>query len=136
MARLCVTLSALLDSGIQVADALTTSEGVVGNLKMSKAIQAVRSQVLEGRGVARSMRDTQLFPPVMVQMITTAEDTGDLSKVLAELADSYDAEVDTAIQRMSAVLEPLVTIFMGGIVLLIVLSVLLPIMKISHMARL
>ncbi len=135
IARFSLTLSTLLESGIQLTNALESARGVVGNAAMAKAVESLRTEVTQGKGVARSMQEMPIFPPVMVQMIATAEDSGELPTVLSELADAYDMEVDTAVQRVTSVMEPLVTVFMGAVVLLIVLSVLLPIMRISHMPK-
>jgi len=131
IARFSRTLSTLLSSGVPILDALETTAKTAGNHVIEVAILAARKSISEGETISAPLAKEKVFPPMVVQMISIGEATGGLDDMLAKIADFYDDEVDTAVDNLTAALEPIIMLFLGAIIGGIVISMYLPIFKIA-----
>lgn len=132
-ARFARTLSALLRGGVPLLEALGTVQGVVGNSLLARAIGQVQVRVREGRGMARPLGESGLFPPLAMNMIAVGEETGKLDGMLAEVASFYDQEVKRTTKRMTTLLEPALILGMGLVIGIVVISMLLAIFSINDL---
>jgi general secretion pathway protein F len=132
-ARFSRTLAALLKGGVPLLEALGTVQGVIGNRLLARAISQVHVRVREGRGMARPLSESGMFPPLALNMIAVGEETGKLEPMLAEVATYYDQEVKRATKRMTALLEPALILAMGLIIGIVVISMLLAIFSINDL---
>src|SRR5262249_23935929 len=128
VARFCRTLSTLLSSGVPILDGLDITARTAGNAVIEEAIQKTRSSIERGETVSGPLRDTNVFPSMVVQMINVGETTGALDAMLAKIADFYEEEVDTAVAGLLTLMEPLVIAVLGGIVGGIVIAMYMPIL--------
>ncbi|HTP42076.1 MAG TPA: type II secretion system inner membrane protein GspF [Nitrospiria bacterium] len=132
LSRFALTLSTLLAAGIPLLRALGIVKGVVGNVVLEGAIEEAAHNIREGESIAGPLQRSGLFPGFVIQMIAVGERSGELMQMLKKVADAYDHEVETTVGVLTALLTPALILFMGGIVLMIVLSVLLPIFDMSQ----
>jgi type II secretion system protein F len=132
-ARFARTLSALLKGGVPLLQALGTVQGVVGNRLLARAIGQVQVRVREGKGMARPLGESGLFPPLALNMIAVGEETGRLESMLTEVAEHYDQEVKRTAKRLTSLLEPALILGMGLIIGLVVVSMLLAIFSINDL---
>ena len=132
-ARFARTLSALLKGGVPLLEALGTVQGVVGNRLLSRAISQVQVRVREGKGMARPLSESGLFPPLALNMIAVGEETGKLEGMLAEVAGFYDQEVKRTTKRLTSLLEPILILGMGLVIGIVVISMLLAIFSINDL---
>ncbi|MBF8254298.1 MAG: Type secretion system F family protein, partial [Deltaproteobacteria bacterium] len=133
-ARFCRTLAALLKGGVPLLEALGTVQGVVGNRLLALAIGQVQLRVREGKGMARPMSESGLFPVLALNMIAVGEETGKLDAMLAEVASYYDQDVRRTTKRLTALLEPALILVMGLIIGVVVISMLLAIFSINDLS--
>jgi type IV pilus assembly protein PilC len=126
VARFCRTLSTLTSSGVPILDGLEITAKTAGNAIIEDAIMAVRRSVEEGRTTSDPLRETKVFPAMVVQMINVGEQTGALDQMLSKIADFYEEEVDVAVAGLVKLLEPLMIVVLGGIVGVIVTAMYLP----------
>ncbi len=126
LARFSRTLGTLLVSGVPILQALETVSGTVSNVIMSDAIMEARAKIREGERIGEPLVKSGLFPPMVVQMISIGEESGALDSMLAKIADFYEDEVDAAVASLAAAIEPVLIIFLGVAVLLIVLGMFMP----------
>ncbi|MGH7855047.1 MAG: type II secretion system F family protein, partial [Candidatus Binatia bacterium] len=132
-ARFSRTLAALLKGGVPLLEALGTVQGVIGNRLLARAIGQVQTRVREGRGMARPLGESGMFPPLALNMIAVGEETGKLEAMLTEVATYYDQEVKRSTKRMTALLEPALILAMGLIIGIVVISMLLAIFSINDL---
>lgn len=132
-ARFSRTLAALLRGGVPMLEALGTVQGVVSNRLLAHAISQVQARVREGKGMARPLAESGLFPPLALNMIAVGEETGKLESMLAEVAGYYDQEVKRSTRRLTALLEPMLILVMGLIIGVVVVSMLLAIFSINDL---
>ena len=132
-ARFASTLSILTRSGVPLVEALHIGAAVASNWLIRDAIQQAALKVTEGGALATQLERSGYFPPMMVQMIRSGEASGELDNMLARAAVMQDREVTTLISTLLALLEPLMLIFMAGIVLTIVMAVMLPIVNMNNL---
>ncbi|MCC5867575.1 MAG: type II secretion system inner membrane protein GspF [Gammaproteobacteria bacterium] len=131
--RFTRTLAILAGSGVAVLDALRIAGQVVENLPMRRAIEDAAARVREGAGIARSLAASRLFPPMMVHLIASGETSGRLEEMLGRTADNQENEINTILTTVLGLLAPLVIVLMGGMVLIIVLAILLPIINMNQL---
>jgi type II secretion system protein F len=131
ISRLARTLGTMLSGGVPILAALEISGNAVANRPLSRAVDAVREEVQQGASVAVALGRADVFPPLLVHMAAVGEETGQLPDMMVRVADSLDFEVDSALGRLTTLLEPFIIIIMGIIVGSIVLAVLLPIFQIN-----
>jgi type IV pilus assembly protein PilC len=127
ISRLTRTLGTLLSGGVSMLESLKITASTTGNVIIEKSVMDVRRQVTEGKSLTQSFSATGRFPFMMSQMVSVGEATGTLDRMLAKLADFYDDEVSTSVGALLSALEPILLIFVGGIVGSLILSMYLPI---------
>ena len=127
VARFCRTLSTLLASGVPILDGLDITAKTAGNAVIEDAIQVTRSSIERGETISAPLRETNVFPSMVVQMINVGETTGALDAMLSKIADFYEDEVDTAVAGLLTLMEPVMIALLGGIVGGIVIAMYLPI---------
>jgi len=132
LARFARTLSTLLDGGIPLLQSLDIVKHVVSNTVIQNAIEDGRDSIREGQSVAEPLRKSGHFPPLLVHMIAVGERSGELESMLSRAADAYDNEVEASVNALSSVMEPLLVVFMGGLVAFIVIAILLPIFELNE----
>ncbi len=134
LARFARTLGTLSASGVPILNALFIVKDVVGNEVISQAILRLHGGVREGEGIAGPLAGTGVFPQMAIHMITVGEETGRLDAMLHQIADIYEADVRTSIQRLTALLEPIMILLMAVVVGFIVLSLVSAIMSVTTAA--
>jgi type IV pilus assembly protein PilC len=127
VARFCRTLSTLISSGVPILDGLDITARTSGNAVVEDAILATRKSIEGGDTISAPLKETAVFPPMVVQMIGVGEATGALDTMLSKIADFYEEEVDTAVAGMLTLLEPIMIAFLGVVVGGIVIAMYLPI---------
>jgi type IV pilus assembly protein PilC len=127
VARFCRTLSTLLASGVSILEALDITARTSGNAIVEEAILTTRKSIERGETIAQPLRETAVFPPMVVQMIGVGEATGALDTMLSKIADFYEEEVDVAVAGLLTLLEPVMIALLGGIVGGIVIAMYMPI---------
>jgi type IV pilus assembly protein PilC len=127
VARFCRTLSTLLASGVSILEALDITARTAGNAIVEEAILTTRKSIERGETIAQPLKETAVFPAMVVQMIGVGEATGALDTMLSKIADFYEEEVDVAVAGMLTLLEPIMIAFLGGVVGGIVIAMYLPI---------
>lgn len=132
-ARFTRTLSILAGSGVPILEALNISAGVINNVPMREAVLDATVRVREGAGISESLAESNLFPPMMIHLISSGESSGRLEDMLGRAAAGQEREVDGLIATMLGILQPLLIVLMGAIVLVIVLAILLPIFAVNEL---
>jgi type IV pilus assembly protein PilC len=131
VARFTRTLGTMISSGVPIMDALNVVAKTAGNRVVEDAILYVRGKVGEGKTIAGPLAETKVFPSMVVQMIGVGEATGAMDQMLAKIADFYDEEVDAAVAAMTAAIEPIMMVFLGGVVGGFLIAMYLPIFTIA-----
>lgn len=126
VSRFARTLGTLLSSGVPVMQALEVVSKASGNKVVEKSLESVRNSIREGESISVPMEKSGLFPPMVTQMIAVGEETGSLDSMLKKISDFYDMEVEATLDSLTAMLEPLLMVFMGGMVGFIVIAMFLP----------
>jgi general secretion pathway protein F len=132
-ARFLQTLSILASSGVPILESLRISSNVVTNLPMKKAIEKTAIQVSEGESISKSLSQSRLFPPMMIHMIGSGENSGRLEEMLDRATANQEQEVENTISTLLGIMQPMTVIIMASVVLLIVLAILLPIFEINNL---
>ncbi len=130
VARFARTLSTLLSSGVPILQAMETVAGTVANDIIADAVLLSRASIREGDTIADPLAESKMFPPMVVQMITIGEETGQLDSMLEKVATFYEREVDAAVESLTSALEPVMIVMLGFIVGFIVISMFLPLINI------
>jgi len=131
VAKFTRTLSTMLGSGVPILEGLSIVSKTAGNVIVESAIMKTRQSISEGRTIAEPLAETDIFPPMVVQMIAVGEATGALDAMLAKIADFYDDEVDTAVGALTTMLEPFMMVFLGVVVGGMIICMYLPIFKMA-----
>ncbi len=131
IARFARTLSTMSTAGVPLVEALTSVAGASGNAVYADAILEMREQVATGQQLQSAMRQTGLFPHMVVQMVAIGEESGAIDSMLAKVADFYEEEVDTAVDALSSLMEPAIMAFLGIVVGGLVIAMYLPIFKLG-----
>lgn len=130
IARFTRTFGTLLASGVPILQALTITRDTSGNVHVANAINVVHDRVKEGDNVAKPLESTHIFPGMVTSMIEVGEETGAMPDMLTRIADTYDEEVDTAVEGLTSVIEPIMIVFMAVMVGTIVIALFLPLVSI------
>ncbi len=125
------TLSTMLQSGVPILDALGVVARTAGNKVIERAVLRVSASIAEGRPIAEPLEESGVFPPMVVQMINVGESVGALDTMLEKVADFYDEEVDQAVENLTAMIEPFMMVFLGGMIGGLVVAMYLPIFEIA-----
>jgi general secretion pathway protein F len=134
-ARFARTFSTLTSSAVPVLEALRIAGEVVTNLPMRDAVQDAAARVREGAPIGRSLGTSKMFPPMMIHLISSGETSGDLETMLDRAATNQEREMDSILGAVVGLLGPLMILVMGGLVLLIVLAMLLPIFQLNQLIK-
>jgi type IV pilus assembly protein PilC len=127
VARFSRTLGTMLSSGVPILDALDVTAKTAGNKVIEEAIFTVRQRISEGRTIVQPLAETGVFPQMVVQMIGVGEATGAMDAMLGKIADFYEDEVDAAVAGLTSMIEPVMIVFLGGIVGFFLIAMYLPI---------
>ncbi len=131
VAKFTRTLSTMLQSGVPILEALQVVAKTAGNKVIEKAVFRVGDSIAEGRPIAEPLEECGVFPNMVVQMINVGETVGALDAMLEKIADFYDEEVDQAVENLTAMIEPFMMVFLGGMIGGLVVAMYLPIFKIA-----
>ncbi len=131
VAKFTRTLGTMIQSGVPILDALTVVARTAGNKIIEQAVFRVADSITEGRTIAEPLEETGVFPSMVVQMINVGESTGALDIMLEKIADFYDEEVDQAVDNLTSAIEPLMMVFLGGLIGGLVIAMYLPIFKMA-----
>jgi general secretion pathway protein F len=132
VARFSRTLGTLLQSGVPILPALNLVKEISQNQAISRSIAYIHDRLREGKGISKSLEETDIFPPLAVHMIGVGEETGRLDEMLNKVAEAYEENVQTTVKRFVSLLEPLIILVMGVVVGFIVISMLLAIFSINE----
>jgi type IV pilus assembly protein PilC len=132
VARFTRTLGTMIASGVPILDGLDIVAKTAGNVVIEEALNKVRAAIAEGRTIAEPLAESGVFPGMVVQMIAVGEETGAMEVMLSKIADFYDDEVDAAVDAVTAMLEPLMMVGLGGTVGSMLIAMYLPIFKIAE----
>ena len=135
ISRFCHTLSILLSGGVGISSSLLISSGVVNNLFLMRVISQIRASVISGGSLDEAVRAHAVFPKVVAKMITVGEKSGRLDDMLKRSAEYYDEELEVTLNNFSSLIEPVFIILIGGVVLIVVLALYLPIFHLSSAVR-
>jgi type IV pilus assembly protein PilC len=135
MARFSRTLSTLVAAGVDIIKALEITGQTAGNWVVEDALAGVRAKVHQGIPIAQPLIENDVFPPMVSQMVKIGEETGELEKMLSKIADFYEDEVDSSIQTLTSIIEPLMMIMVGAMVGVIVISMYLPMFKMLSLVK-
>lgn len=126
MTRFASTLSSLLSSGVPVLEALDITANAADNVIVANAVRATKTGVREGKPFAEPMKEHDIFPNLVIQMVEVGEQTGALDDMLGRAASYYQGEVDQTVDNLSSILEPVMVVMMGGVVGTVIISLYLP----------
>ncbi len=132
VARFTRTLGTMLSSGVPILDSLEVTARTAGNFVVEKAVRYTRDRISEGKTIAVPLAETNVFPPMVVQMIGVGEATGAMDAMLNKIADFYDEEVDAAVAALTAMIEPFLMVFLGGIVGFFLIAMYMPIFTMAE----
>jgi type IV pilus assembly protein PilC len=127
LSRFANTFAMLYAAGIPILESIRTTQDIVGNLMVRKALVRVEQSIREGQNVAGAFRDAGLFPPLVVRMLRVGENTGGLDKALLNVSYFYNRDVKESVEKAQTLIEPMLTVFMGMLLGWIMLSVIGPI---------
>jgi general secretion pathway protein F len=132
--RFTRTLSTLLAAGVDLLAAMDIVKNVLGNAVLEKVIEEATTSIREGQSIAEPLKRSKRFPPIVTHMIAIGEKSGQLEEMLENVAISYDSAVETRVQVLTSLLEPLMIVVMGGAVAFIAFSILMPLISMSNFA--
>jgi type IV pilus assembly protein PilC len=135
LARVSRTLATLIGAGVDIIKALEIAGATSGNWVIEKSLEDVRTRVHEGASISQPLSDDTAFPPMVGHMIKIGEETGELDKMLSKIADFYEDEVDTAIQSLTSIIEPILMIGVGAMVGTIVIAMYMPMFKMLELIK-
>ena len=135
IAKFLRTLGVLVESGLPVMDSLELAGGSSGNEVVLQASGKIGNMVSHGSSLSKSFASTGVFPEIVVQMVSTGEETGTLGEMLANLSDYYDEQVGTSIEGLSSIIEPLLIVLIGGIIALMLVAMFLPVFHLGGAIR-
>jgi type IV pilus assembly protein PilC len=129
-ARFCRILGTLVRSGVPILNSLDIVRDTAGNQVIADAIEKSKREVMEGGMLSNALMREKAFPPLAIQMISIGEETGELDTMMMKVADFYEDEVEQAVKALTSVLEPIMMVFLAGMVAVILLSMYLPMFKV------
>jgi type IV pilus assembly protein PilC len=131
VARFTRTLGTMISSGVPILDAMEVVAKTAGNTVIERAIRYTKEKISEGKTIVQPLAETKVFPPMVVQMIGVGEATGAMDQMLTKIADFYDDEVDDAVNALTSLIEPVMMVFLGGVVGGFLVAMYLPIFSIA-----
>ncbi len=133
ISRFASTFGTLISSGVPILSALETVRATVTNVVLDDALQEVEQSLKGGESLARPMELSGVFPPLVTRMVALGEETGQLDRMLMQVADSYEEEVEVQLAGLTQLLEPMLIVFVGGVVGFIVIAMFLPLMSLTKL---
>jgi general secretion pathway protein F len=133
--RFARTLATLLRSGVPVLAAMDITRNVIGNTELMRIVDLARDEVREGESIAKPLKDSGQFPPIVTHMIAIGERSGQLEEMLEHVANAYDQQVESRVRAVTSLLEPLMIVVLGGIIGFIAFSILMPLLQINQFVR-
>jgi general secretion pathway protein F len=131
VARFTRTLATLLTGGVPMLQALDIVKNVVDNQVIARAIEEARSNISEGESIAGPLKKSEQFPPLVIHMVNIGEKTGDLENMLTQVSNAYEFQVSAKITALTSLINPVITIIMGFIIFIVVISVVIPMMDLT-----
>jgi len=135
LARFARNLGTMMHSGVPILQSLEIVADTTGNVVLARAVRDVQDSVRQGESIAGPLKDHAVFPPMVVQMMSVGEDTGALDAMLHKIAEFYDQEVEATTEALTALIEPLMIAFLGGIVGSMIVALYMPIFKIFDLVK-
>ena len=132
VAKFARTLSTLLKSGVPILEAMETVAKTSGNKRVEEVINGARASIREGQGMTEPLKKGGIFPPMVIQMVGVGEETGKIDEMLMRTANFFEEEVDTAVEGLSAAMEPLIIVFLGLVLGVIIVAMFLPIFSLGE----
>ncbi len=132
VAKFTRTLATMLQSGVSILEAMDITAKTAGNVILEAAVNKAKDSIKEGKDIATPLAETKVFPPMVVQMIAIGENTGALDTMLYKIADFYDDEVDQAVSNLTALMEPMIMVVLGGLIGGLIVAMYLPIFKLGE----
>jgi type IV pilus assembly protein PilC len=133
VAKFTRTLGTLVSSGVPIVEALSITARTSGNTVVETAVNKARDSIQRGANIAAPLKESGVFPAMVTQMISVGEETGALDQMLTKIADFYDEEVNTAVDGLTSLIEPLLMVFLGTVIGVVVVALFLPIIKMSSL---
>jgi len=127
------TLGTLIKSGVPIMDAMETVGKTSGNLVVERAVLQARESIKEGKTLTEPLKKSGVFPPMVIQMINVGEETGALDTMLSKVADFYEMEVDTAVDGLTSIIEPILIVFLGVTIGFIVIAMFMPMFNLRNL---
>ncbi len=132
IARFARTFGTLIESGVAITTALDVTKASIDNALLEQVLVKVKKDIEEGSAISNKLSESDVFPPMVTQMISIGEESGELESMLNKIADFYDDEVDTAVESLTALMEPVFIVVIGGIIGAIVVAMYLPIFNVIN----
>ncbi len=133
ISRFTITFSTLLKSGLPALDSLNIVGKVVNNSLMSLTIKQIADRIVEGADISTPLKKSKMFPPMVGYMIAVGEQSGELEEVLDRISETYEEEIDLSVQKLTAMVEPIIIVFLAVVVGFIIMAVLLPLLKFNNL---
>ncbi len=130
ISRFTRTFGTLIKSGVPILTALEIVQDSAGNAVVTKAVRSIKEEIKQGGMIHTPLERSPVFPPMVISMIAVGEETGELDKMLAKIADFYDSEVESGIEALTSMLEPFMMVFLGGMIGAVIVGMYLPMFKI------
>lgn len=131
MSRFCYIMVNLQDAGVSLIQSLEVLEEIFGNTYLTTKFRSMKKDIAEGKGLGESFERTEIFPPIVVQMVSIGEQSGRLTEMLLSVAEFFEKEVDYAVKNLTSLIEPILIVCMGASVLFIAMALLLPIINLT-----
>ena len=125
--KFCKTFGILIGAGVPVLEGMALLKKVVGNRVYEKAVADASDYIRDGYNISSALRRTEMFPPILLQLASTGEETGEIDDLLDRAADYYHKQVDALVERMTTLIEPLLILLVGAIIALMVVLTYLPV---------
>jgi type IV pilus assembly protein PilC len=135
IARFTRILGTLIKSGVPILEALSVSSNAIGNLVISAAVLGAKTKIKEGQSISGPLAASGVFPPMVTQMIMVGEESGELEEMLVNVAKFYDEEVDRSVERLTAIIEPLLMVVIGLTIGTMIIAMYLPIFNMVNLIQ-
>jgi general secretion pathway protein F len=135
VARFARTLSTLLASGVPLLTAMDIVKNVLGNALLEGVVATAIGSIREGESIAEPLKRSGEFPPMVTHMIAIGERTGQLEQMLENVSRAYEADVETKVVALTSLLEPIMIVFLGGIVGFIAMAILMPLVQMNQLVQ-
>ena len=135
IARFARIFGTLIKSGVPILEALSVSSNAIGNLVVSEAVLGAKTKIKEGQSISGPLAESGVFPPMVTQMIMVGEESGELEEMLINVAKFYDQEVDRTVEKLTAIIEPLMMVFIGLTIGTMIIAMYLPIFNMVNLIQ-